>query len=303
MMKRITLAVVLCLVVAAAARAGEQARPMVFLTSLDVVQSMAEALTRDTSIEIVNVIPAGYSMQGQGAYLKKYQKRFFGDAARADGVLSVGAAWPGDPLYQWARRGNIRIVNIDVTKPLDGYGAGVPLQENDDTSSPFVWRSPANLTRMAVIAADDMCRMAPTEAETIKHNLKVLQSELFKLRSRYEGAFVDLDFVDLAALTADYGYLVDEFGLDTHFVFSKPEREWAQQDVHTFSARLRRNGVKGVICPWDPDETARTAIIDGGATPVVLKRFVRREGTEPVTALVEWYDENLIRLFQALQTH
>jgi len=274
---------------------------MTVLTSQEVTQTLGEALTKDTSIKVVNVIPKGYSMRGQDAYLKKHQKKFFVTAANADAVLTVGSAWPADPLYKWARRGNLRIVNIDCAKPLDEYGAGVPLVEVNGEYSPFVWRSPANLTRMAAIVSDDLCRISPGDVKIIKRNLKALQTALFKLRSKYEAAFLELDFVDLAAFTSGYTYLADEFGLDVRFYVLAGEPKWSEADIEKITAKLRIEGVKGVLCPWEPDAKGMKAITDGGAVPIVMYRFDRKASVGPLDALVDWYEGNLSRIVTALK--
>ena len=271
------------------------------LTSLEATRALGEALTAGTSIRVVNVIPEGYSMRGQDAYLKKHRETFFKAAAAAEAVLTVGAVWPGDPLYRWARRGNIRIVNVDCTAPLDGYGAGVPVVEVAGKPSPYVWRSPANMTRMAAIAATDLCRLFPGEGEAIRENLKAVQAALFTLRSRYETVFLDLDFVGLATFTDGFACLVDEFGLDVRFAVLTAESGWSGADVERIAARLRRDGVKGVVCAWEPDEKGRKAIRDGGAVPVVLDRFRRGAGAPALESLVRWYEGNLARLSDALE--
>ena len=299
-MKRLILATLLFFLAAAISPAAA-GKEVTVLTSLDVIQAMGEVLTRGTSITVKDVIPEGYSMQGHGAYLKKHREAFFEAAAGADAVLTVGSAWAADPLYRWARRGNIRVVNIDVAQPLDGYGAGVPLVAVAGEVSPYVWRSPANFTRMASIAADDLCRLAPADADGIRENLKILQTELFRLRSRYEGEFLGLDSVDLAALTRDYTYLADEFGLDIHFYLLKPEARWTDRDGRQFVEHLERDAIRGVICSWEPDARARAALKEGGAAPSVLMRFVRGDGEDALVALVAWFDGNLSRLVQVLK--
>lgn len=284
---------------ATAAFAGD--KKQIVLTSLEVTQAVGEVLTKGTSIEVVNVIPKGYSMRGQDAFFKKRQKEFFQTAAKADAVLTVASAWPADPLYKWARRGNIRIVNIDAAKPLDEYGAGVPLVEVEGEMSPYVWRSPANLTRMASIVSDDLCRLSPQDAGTIKANLQTMQTALFKLRSKYEAAFLELDFVDLAAFTSGYTYLADEFGLDIHFYALTPESKWTEIDEGRIAAQLKRESVKAVLCPWQPDALGMEALQTGGAVPVVMHRFQRTEQVEPLADLVGWYEQNLSGLLAALK--
>ncbi|SOB60111.1 putative Periplasmic solute binding protein [Pseudodesulfovibrio profundus] len=298
MMRSVSLSIILLLVFASNAIAKDKS--ITVLTSLEVTTALAEALTRGTSIRVINVIPDGYSMRGQDAYLKKHQASFFEKAREADAVLTVGAAWPADPLYKWARRGNIRIVNIDVSKPLDEYGAGVPLLEVAGKYSPYVWRSPANLTRMASIASDDLCRLTPGDATRIKANLQEVQSVLFRLRSKYEAASLDLAAVELAAFTTGYTYLINEFGLEVMEYFLRSESAWSDSDMERMIAQIKGAGVKAVVCPWEPDAKGRHVIERGGAVPVVLQAFKRAEEENPVDALIGWYEGNLSRLINAL---
>lgn len=294
----VALAVFLHLAVPAASIAG---LPLTVLTSLEVTQALGEALAAGTSIRVENVLPAGHFMRAQDAYLKKHRVEFFRAAEKAGAVLTVGAAWAHDPLYKWGRRGNIRIVNIDAAKPLDEYGAGVALTEIEGRYSPFVWRSPANLTRMAAIVAADLIRLSPENTEAVNANLKTLQAVLFRLRSKYEAALLDVDIADLAAFTDGYTYLAEEFGLDVHFYMLMPERELTEDSVRTIGAQLRRDGVKAVLCAWEPGPLGLQAIKEGGAVPVVLDRFERKGEADPVKALVDWYDGNLSRILAGLK--
>lgn len=292
-----TLILALFLAPCSPARAGE---PVTVLTSLKVTTALAGVLAEDTAIRVVDVVPEGYFMTGHDAYFKKHREAFFALAKGADAVLTVGSAWPGDPLYRWARRADIRVVNIDATRPLDGYGAGVPLIEVEGKPSPYVWRGPANLARMAAIVADDLCRIAPVDAETVRRNLKRLQGALFRLRTRFETALLDAGGVDLAGMTRDYAGLTREFGLDVRFYLLTPERALSEADLDRFSARLKEKGVRAVVCAWEPGERTARAIREGGAVPAVLERFEPVAGEGPLQSLVDWYEGNLSRLAAAL---
>lgn len=303
-MKKLTVIGLLVAFIALWAGAGiaaDSPQKTVVLTSIGAVQAMAEVLTENTSITVVNSVPQGYSMRGQNSYFKKHSETFFQSAAKADAVLTVGSAWPADPLYKWARRSNIRVVKMDATRPLDEYGAGVPLVTVQGKNIPFVWRSPANMTRMGAIAADDLSRLVPAEASTIKANLKRMQSVLFRIRSKYEAAFTDLESVDIAALTGAYTPLIDEFGLDVMAYALKPEVEWTEKDTRGFAEQLKSGGIKAVVCAWEPDEKVRKVIVKSGAVPVVLEKFVHESDADPIISLSNWYERNLSSLLMALQ--
>jgi len=299
MMLRSSLALLLLLAVASAAVAG--GGKTVVLTSLDVTRALGEALAKGTSVEVRGLVPDGYVMSGRDAYFKKHREAVFKAASEADAVLTIRSVWPADSLYKWARRGNIRVADIDAASPLDGYGAGVPTINVRGTTSPLVWRSPANLTRMAAITAADLCRLAPGDAEAIRENLKRLQAALFKLRNRYEDIFLNSDSVDLAAFSVDNTYMADEFGLDIHFYELVPESRWTEADVERIAARLRNDNVKAVLCSWAPDAKGARAIQKGGATPVVVTRFGFGQGDDPIQSFVAWYDGNLSRMAAALK--
>ena len=46
-------------------------------------------------------------------------------AQQADAVIGVRSIWRDDPLYPMARRSNIRIVEIDAARPVDGALPGI----------------------------------------------------------------------------------------------------------------------------------------------------------------------------------
>lgn len=270
------------------------------LASLDVTVALGRALAAGTGIEVADVVPQGYSMNGHDAYFKTHSKAFFILARKADAVLTVGGAWAADPLYRWARRGNIRVIEIDATRPLDGYGAGVPLAEVEGGPVPFVWRAPGNLTRMAAIAADDFRRLVPDDADTVRANLKRLQATLFQLRTRYEDALLSAGSMALAALTDGYASLTGEFGLDVRFYALSPEASWTAADLERFSARLRQEKVAAVACAWEPGPELSRAIRKGNAAVVVFSPFRSADEADPLQSLADWYEGNLSRLVAAL---
>jgi len=298
MIRRLLLCLFLVLFAHLPAQAAE---PKVsVLASLDVTVALGRVLAAGTSIEVTDAVPPGYLMNGHDAYFKAHHETFFALARQADAVLTVAGAWPADPLYRWARRGNIRVVEIDATRPLDGYGAGVPLEEVQGGQVPFVWRAPGNLTRMAAIAADGFRRLAPEDADTVSANLKRLQATLFQLRSRYEDALLSAGSMTLAGLTDGYASLTGEFGLDVRFYALSLEASWTGADLERFSARLRQEGAAAVICAWEPGAELSRAIRAGNAAVVVFSPFRSADGADPLQSLADWYEGNLSRLAAAL---
>lgn len=295
---RIMLGLFVVMSLAVPVRAG-QSGPVV-LASLDATLLMGRALCQGTSIHVERAVPAGYSMQGHAAYCKRHFPELRERAEKAEAVLSIASAWPEDPLYPWARRANIRIVHIDAARPLDGSGVGVPLFSVQGRVSPFAWRGPAGMARMAAIAAADLERLFPGQRDRIRRNLESLQATLFALRTRYEMAFAESESVTVAAMTPNFGYLMDGFGLDVIGCFSRPEQDWTSEQGDAFAEELRENGVKAVVCAWEPGGVPLQAMRRAGAVPVVPETF--HDGGDAAERLIaDTFERNLEKLRRALQ--
>lgn len=297
-MKRILPALILLLTMAcppAGASGGA-----VVLVSVDALAALVGALAETTGITVVRAVPEGYAMDGHDGYFSKHGEQFFALAEQADAVVTVRSVWPEDPLFAWARRGNIRVVEIDAASPVSGPGAGIPLTPGFDGSPVrHVWRGPANLSRMAAIVAHDLARLSPDDAEGIRRNLNRVQAALFRLRSRYETVFSTLP-VEVICLTDQYVPLVDEFGLAVVLAMPVSESAWTGADEERLATALRQRPGMAVICAWEPGERAAAVIAGTHGQAVVLRRFVRHETVPPLSDLTAWMEGNLDRLVQAL---
>ena len=90
----------------------------------------------------------------------------------ADAVIGVRSLWADDPLYPIARRSNIRIVEVDAARPVDGALPGVALQPGtSDGLNSQPWMATNNMGRMADVRAADLVRLAPSAKPAIEANL------------------------------------------------------------------------------------------------------------------------------------
>lgn len=274
--------------------------PAVLVTQ-NCTEILVKILMKGTGLRVVRAIPQGYPMRGHASYFRKHWKTVQELASHADVAVSLRSAWSADPIYAWARRANIRIVHVDATRPLTEQRAGVPLlQQQDKTISPFVWRSPANMARMADIAGADLMEIFPEYAEGIRRNLRVCKRALFQMRSRFEEDFSMLERFELVTLTQAYDYLLDEFGLTVVKTMTTPEHKWTEKDSETLQRVLRNGDVRSVLCAWAPKQEILKVIHDSGAKAVVLSPLAIREG-DPLAQLLVWYEGNLNALYSALQ--
>lgn len=273
------------------------------LVSMDFTEALAKALTVNTTIKVIRVIPPGYSPDTHSYYLKKNQQSFGQHAQDGDAVISIMGAWPGDPLYPSARKANIRIVPIDIVAPLDGSQAGVALPSNGhqtDGDLFHVWNSPGNCARMADIAASDLVRLFPEAEEAINDNLTHFKKALFKIRTRYEIKFSTLQHFEAGAFTTDHLALTNEFGIQVTEFFLKPEIRWQEADFQDLEERIVFSKLPAVLCKWQPKEEIAQKIVHNGASMVILKSFKLGKKEHPAKQLLDFYATNLGLLFEGL---
>jgi ABC-type Zn uptake system ZnuABC Zn-binding protein ZnuA len=256
------------------------------LTAMQATYSLASALTKETGIDVVNIPEDGRSMQSLGGWLERRGDRLTDEFSTADAVITIGRTWPDDPLYTAARRFNIRIVNIDASKPWSTTMTGVSLirrpgndvpwavpegtADEQGTASHF-WMSFSNAIRMADIIAGDLTRLAPSSAQQIGENLAALKSELLAKRQEMDDSLLELGDISLFALADEFIYLTNEFGIFVAGYFIRQDIQWTAEDLSGLSTWLRENKIRVVLHKWEPSDEIMAAIEDGGARLVVLQ--------------------------------
>ena len=266
----------------AAAVRGDDA-PLV-LTGTQATYSLAAALTAGTPIQVQNVPADGRQL----ALLKDYIERRTDSLAptfeAATAVVSLTNALPGDPLYRFARKANIRIVDIEAAVPWSIDAPGVALAEipasnvawGSDTDAaqssvaPYFWLSVSNAIRMGDLIATDLEALFPDQAAAIGANLETLKRSLLALRGEYQGRLIDSGTDVVFALTGDFIYLTNDMGLYVDGYFIKQDVRWTDADLSALTMHLRDNAIKVVIHKWQPSEAIQNAVRAGGAKLVVL---------------------------------
>ncbi len=154
----------------AATAAAAQSAPVTVLASLPVTHALAERLLRDTEVKLQRVAPANLPASRQASFFAGRGAGGLAKAAgQADAVIDLRSIWSDDPLYPLARRSNIRIVEIDAARPVDGALPGIALRPGSDLHA-YPWLNPTNLGRMADVLASDLERLAPGAAAVDAEN-------------------------------------------------------------------------------------------------------------------------------------
>ena len=238
------------------------------LAAHPIVVSLAETLTEGTGIQVVRAAPANLPhtrwasyFDGRGASALKR------DAAKADAVLTLRSLWADDPLYPLSRRTNIRIVEIDAARPIDGALPGIALQAPArnaalQTVSPLAaqpWLSPSNLGRMADILATDLQRLVPEARQPVGQNLAALKQRLVALTAQAEATLAAAPNVSVIVLSDRLDYLVAALNLD-RVPFEQDGDEWEQASIDQLADAVRDNDVVAVLHHASLPDAAQSAV-------------------------------------------
>ena len=302
---------------AIASAAPAQDRDILVLTALPATYSISHALAAGTRIRVENVPERGRRMNALPNLLRQRPDQFTEQFAQADAVVTIGKLWRDDPLFVAARSANIRVVDVDATKPwsttLEGVsvafepGNDVPWAQADRAErvpSVFFWLSPANAARMAEIIAGDFMRLSPDDRTALERNLVTVRRALLDLKVEYELSLAELADVTVFALASEFVYLTADMGLYVDGYFLKQDIDWVDADLRNLRTYLRDNAIRVVIHKWEPDESIQAAIRDGGARLVVLDPLdagVVQDGRLAPDSYLQLMRANLDALYQALR--
>lgn len=239
----------------------------VLLAGHPLTAGLAVALAKGTPLTVEAVVPVAIPMTRQYAYFTgRGEAKLAEVAKRADAVLTLRSAWAEDPLYPLARRVNIRLVEIDAAKPVDGALTGIATRDG----AAFPWLGIANGGRMADIVAADLRRLYPAHKEMIDINLAEMKAAVLGLSSKVAGDFAAADDVTVAVLSDRFAVLAADLGLDVARSWVLDDRDWTSEKLAELSARLRVGGIRVVLHHRQPAARIAQAVADGGARLVVL---------------------------------
>jgi len=279
-LRQLALAVALCGVAVTSSFAAEKAH---LLASLPVTYGLGEALLKGTDVSLERAAPANLPGTRQSAYFSGRGAPALGKlASDADAVIGLRSLWPDDPLYPMARRSNIRIVEIDAARPVDGALPGIAIQPGmADGLASQPWMASHNLGRMADVIAADLVRLAPADKAKIDANLAVLKQRLLKLSADSEKHLADADNLSVVSLSEHFGYLISGLNLDAISTDTRPDAEWTAEAFKQLSATLKDNDVALVLHHREPSDSLKAAITEGGSRLLVLST----DGADPVAEL------------------
>lgn len=283
-LRKLPLALALCGVVCTPLMAAENAKPLRVLASLPITYGLGEVLLNGTDVSLERAAPANLPGSRQTAYFTGRGAPALGKlASEADAVIGVRSLWADDPLYPIARRSNIRIVEVDAARPVDGALPGIAVQPGlkVDGLSSQPWLASNNMGRMADVMAADLVRLAPSAKPKIEANLAALKQRLLKLSADSEARLAEADNLSVMSLSDHFGYLIGSLNLELIGQDPRPDAEWTPQDLKKLTATLKDNDVALVLHHRQPSEEVKAAIAESGSHLLVLST----DAADPVAEL------------------
>lgn len=283
-LRKLTLAMALCGVVGNPLLAAENPKPLRVLASLPITYGLGEVLLKGTDVSLERAAPANLPGSRQTAYFTGRGAPALGKlAGDADAVIGVRSLWADDPLYPIARRSNIRIVEVDAARPVDGALPGIAVQPGlkVDGLNSQPWLASNNMGRMADVIAADLVRLAPSAKPKIEANLAALKQRLLKLSADSEARLAEADNLSVLSLSDHFGYLIGSLNLELIGLDPRPDAEWTAQELKQLTATLKDNDVALVLHHRQPSEAVKAAIAESGSHLLVLST----DAADPVAEL------------------
>ncbi|WEK08442.1 MAG: zinc ABC transporter substrate-binding protein [Candidatus Pseudomonas colombiensis] len=253
------------------------------LASLPVTYGLAQHLLQGTEVKLERAAPGNLPGSRQTAYFTgRGAPALHKLALQADAVIGLRSIWPDDPLYPNARRSNIRIIEVDAARPVDGALPGIALQPGTtDGLNSQPWQTSNNLGRMGDVLAADLSRLAPEAKPKIDANLAALKQRLLKLSAESEARLGEADNLSVLSLSDHFGYLASGLNLEVVAVDARADNEWTPEALKALEAQLKDNDVALVLHHRQPSEAVKAAISAAGSQLLVLKT----DSDDPLTEL------------------
>ena len=270
------------------------------LTSIQSVYSIVKNITKDSDIEVYSIFDSDVSMDyGKSAF--DNSDLDLSSAKEAVAVVDVAKVWNNDYLYEYARRKNIRIVEIDASYSFSGndYLSLSLLNYKNGDRNPYVWMSFQNVIKMANIAADDLSELFPENSKIIEKNLTKFSQEIKEIENGYLEKTLTLSSLSVITLTENLDYLFNDLNIFFNYTDSN------EVTVKNVSEIMKRNNSKIFISDrWIKKEIINEIEQKGGKFLVLDTFNIPREvdGKMDPDGYIKGMKENMEKLVEAMQS-
>ena len=270
------------------------------LTSIQSVYSIVKNITKDSDIEVYSIFDSDVSMDyGKSAFDNKDLD--LSSAKDAVAVVDVAKVWNNDYLYEYARRKNIKIVEIDASYSFSGndYLSLSLLNYKNGDRNPYVWMSFQNVIKMANIAADDLSELFSENSKIIEKNLTKFSQEIKEIENEYLEKTLTLSSLSVIVLTENLDYLFNDLNIFFNYTDTN------EVTVKNVAEIMKRNNSKIFISDrWIKKEIINEIEKKGGKFLVLDTFNIPREvdGKMDPDGYIKGMKENMEKLVEAMQS-
>ena len=270
------------------------------LTSIQSVYSIVKNITKDSDIEVYSIFDSDVSMDyGKSAF--DNSDLDLSSAKEAVAVVDVAKVWNNDYLYEYARRKNIRIVEIDASYSFSGndYLSLSLLNYKNGDRNPYVWMSFQNVIKMANIAADDLSELFSENSKIIEKNLTKFSQEIKEIENGYLEKTLTLSSLSVITLTENLDYLFNDLNIFFNYTDTN------EVTVKNVAEIMKRNNSKIFISDrWIKKEIINEIEQKGGKFLVLDTFNIPREvdGKMDPDGYIKGMKENMEKLVEAMQS-
>ena len=210
------------------------------ITTTPVTYILASQLMKGTPITTSYIAPKRYGIERlSNWYAGKGEQVAFKAGETATVAITLKALWSEDPLFIYARQGNIKLIEIDASQSISPRARSIAtVKLSNGSNSIYAWLNPNNLSSMLSIVGDDLKKVWPEYTEKINENLQVLLMKSRQLINQQQQTLFDKE-IDSVVLLSDQ--LEDFASANQLFVVHrllKEELEWTKKDKLTLKKLL-----------------------------------------------------------------
>jgi len=213
------------------------------LTTTPVTYMLATQLMKGSPITTTYLAPKRYGLERlNNWYATKGEAKALEAGKTATVAITLKALWPQDPLFVYARQGNINLIEIDASQSISPRAKGIAsVQLSDGNRSIYAWLNPNNIGTMLSIVSEDLKRLWPDYAALIENNQQALLVQVRLLINQQQQILFDKEIYSVVLLSDQ---LEDFASANQLFVVQrlfKAELEWTDQDKSALKALLQES--------------------------------------------------------------
>lgn len=211
------------------------------LTATPVTYLLTTELTKGTEITTSYLPPKRYGLSRlPNWFATKGEKLTITKAKQARVAITLSALWPQDPLFNYARQGNIKLIEIDASQAITPRAQGVAsIVDKQGENSLYAWLNPNNLITMAAIISDDLQRIWPEDKQKIEQNQQQFMLKVRNLINQQQQFLFDKQ-IDSVILLSDK---LEDFAASNQLLvvdrLTKPELHWSSEDKHKLQQQVK----------------------------------------------------------------